>query len=320
MTTQQLTLNPAQFGRVAVVMGGSSRERQVSLWSGGAVLAALQQAGIDAHAVDGIPALLNDLAAKKFDRVFIALHGPGGEDGVLQGALEALGVPYTGSGVLGSALGMDKMRSKRIWQSLGLPTPAFQRVLPTDTAEQLVQRFGLPLVVKSNCEGSTFGVTLARNETQVRAGLASSRAIGGEIFIERLIEGDECTCVILRQADELQALPIIRIVPKQVFYDFDAKYLSDDTQYLIPSGLNPELEASMRSIALQAFQAIAAEHWGRIDFMIDQRQQAWLLEANTVPGMTSHSLVPKAAAHIGIDFQTLCVDILRSSLSRGASL
>jgi D-alanine-D-alanine ligase len=305
--------DPQKYGRVAVVMGGSSRERQVSLWSGAAVLAALQAKGVNAFAVDGIPALLGQIQHRLVDRVFIILHGAGGEDGTLQGALDALNVPYTGSGVLGSALGMDKMRSKRIWQSLQLPTAEFHVVQVSDSAESLVQSFGLPMVIKSNCEGSTFGITMARNIDEVAAGLATSRAIGGEIFAERLIEGDECTCAVLAVDGKLVALPIIRIVPKDTFYDFDAKYLSDDTQYLIPSGLPAALEAQMQAHAIAAFEGLAASGWARIDFMVDTRHQAWLLEANTAPGMTSHSLVPKAAQHVGIAFETLCLHILDSS-------
>lgn len=305
--------NQNTYGRVAVVMGGTSRERQVSLWSGAAVLSALQAKGVNAFAVDGIPALLEQVSQQLVDRVFIILHGPGGEDGTLQGALDALSVPYTGSGVLGSALGMDKMRSKRIWQTLNLPTAEFQVVNQQDTAESLVQNFGLPMVIKSNCEGSTFGITMARSAAEVAQGLATSRAIGGEIFAERLIEGDECTCAVLAIEGKLIALPVIRIVPKDTFYDFEAKYLSDDTQYLIPSGLPVELEAQMQACAIAAFEGIAASGWARIDFMLDQTAKAWLLEANTAPGMTSHSLVPKAAQHVGIDFETLCLHVLDSS-------
>ena len=305
--------DPQKYGRVAVVMGGTSRERQVSLWSGAAVLGALQAKGVNAFAVDGIPALLAQIQHRLVDRVFIILHGPGGEDGTLQGALDALDVPYTGSGVLGSALGMDKMRSKRIWQSLELPTADFHGVQASDSAESLVQSFGLPMVIKCNCEGSTFGITMARSAAEVAAGLATSRAIGGEIFAERLIEGDECTCAVLSIAGKLVAMPIIRIVPKDAFYDFEAKYLSDDTQYLIPSGLPAALEAQMQAHAIAAFEGIDASGWARIDFMVDAQHKAWLLEANTAPGMTSHSLVPKAAQQVDIDFETLCLHVLDSS-------
>lgn len=303
----------ADFGRVAVVMGGTSRERQVSLWSGEAVLAALQSRGVNAFGVDGIPALLQHIHAKEVDRVFIILHGPGGEDGTLQGALEALGVPYTGSGVLASALGMDKIRSKRIWQNLGLSTAEFQVVSEHASAGDLLESFGLPMVIKPSQEGSTFGITLARTAAELNQGLATARAIGGEILCERLIEGDEYTVAVLGSGTQAQALPVIHIVPKQKFYDFDAKYLSDATEYLIPSGLSAKAEAAMQELALAAYQAIGAHGWARIDVMKDAMGQQFLLEANTAPGMTSHSLVPKAAAAMGIDFASLCWQILESS-------
>ncbi len=310
----------AEFGRVAVVMGGSSRERQVSLWSGAAVLEALQSLAVNAFGIDGIPDLLAAIHAQKVDRVFIILHGPGGEDGTLQGALEAMQVPYTGSGVLASALGMDKIRSKQIWQQLGLSTAEFCVVSDDDTAASLQQNFGLPMVIKPSQEGSTFGITLAHSFAQLEQGLQIAREIGGEILVERLIEGDEYTIAILdsRDGNGAQALPVIHIVPKQTFYDFDAKYLSDATEYLIPSGLSLAAEAAMRSLALRAFNALGASGWARIDVMTDARTGAqYLLEANTAPGMTSHSLVPKAAHSIGISFAELCRRILLSSVAPG---
>jgi D-alanine-D-alanine ligase len=307
----------AEFGRVAVVMGGTSRERQVSLWSGEAVLGALQARGIDAHGVDGIPALMRQLQADQpaFDRVFIILHGPGGEDGTLQGALQAIGVPYTGSGVLASALGMDKIRSKHVWQNLRLATADFMVVSERDTPADLMQKFGLPMVIKPSQEGSTFGITIAHTEQQLAAGLQVARDIGGEILVERFIQGKEYTVAILGTGSDAQALPVIHIVPKQKFYDFDAKYLSDATEYLIPSGLSDRAEKSMQALALAAFHAIGASGWGRIDVMTDQNGTQYLLEANTAPGMTSHSLVPKAAAAVGIDFESLCWQVLESSMA-----
>jgi D-alanine-D-alanine ligase len=305
--------NPA-YGRVAVVMGGTSRERQVSLWSGAAVLDALQSAGVDATGVDGIPALLRGLHSGAFERVFIILHGPGGEDGTLQGALEAMGVPYTGSGVLASALGMDKIRSKRIWQNLALSTAQFTVLTHSDSAESLQARFGLPMVIKPSQEGSTFGITLARTAAQLSEGIAVARAIGGEILAERLIEGEEYTVAILGSGADARALPVIHIVPKQQFYDFDAKYVSDSTEYRIPSGLDEAAERAMQALALAAYHAIGASGWARIDVMVDAAGTQFLLEANTAPGMTSHSLVPKAAASVGIDFTQLCMAVLASSL------
>ncbi len=306
--------NPADFGRVAVVMGGSSRERQVSLWSGEAVIAALRARGVDATAIDGIPALMQALFEKRFDRVFIILHGPGGEDGTLQGALQALGVPYTGSGVLASALGMDKIRTKRVWQTLNLSTAPFVVVDEQETPDQLIARFGLPMVIKPAQEGSTFGVTLARDAEAVAEGLKQARAIGGEILAERLIDGGEYTVAILGTGAHARALPVIRIVPKQVFYDFDAKYISDATEYLIPSGLSADAEAAMQALSLKAFHSLGCTGWSRLDVMVDDTtQQPYLLEVNTAPGMTSHSLVPKAAAAVGISFEQLCWNILESS-------
>jgi D-alanine-D-alanine ligase len=307
----------AEFGRVAVVMGGTSRERQVSLWSGEAVLSALKARGIDAHGVDGIPALMKQLQADKpaFARVFIILHGPGGEDGTLQGALQAIGVPYTGSGVLASALGMDKIRSKRVWQNLGLSTAEFIVVSEQDSAAQLLQKFGLPMVIKPSQEGSTFGITIAHTLEQLEAGLQIARDIGGEILVERFIRGEEYTVAVLGTGTGARALPVIHIVPKQKFYDFDAKYISDATEYLIPSGLSAQAESDMQALALAAFHAIGASGWGRIDVMTDENGKQYLLEANTAPGMTSHSLVPKAAAAVGIDFESLCWQVLESSVS-----
>ena len=312
----------AEFGRVAVVMGGTSRERQVSLWSGAAVLEALQSLEINAFAVDGIPALLSTVQAGLLDRVFIILHGPGGEDGTLQGALEAMHVPYTGSGVLASALGMDKIRSKQIWQQLGLSTAEFYVVTTADTAATLAQSFGLPMVIKPSQEGSTFGITLARTYEQLQDGLKIARDIGGEILVERLIEGDEYTVAILDSCDGrgARALPVIHIVPRQAFYDFDAKYISDATEYLIPSGLSLTAETAMQTLALNAFHAIGASGWARIDVMIDAiSAKQYLLEANTAPGMTSHSLVPKAAASVGTTFPELCRQILLSSFAAGGA-
>lgn len=306
-------MNPAKdYGRVAVVMGGDSSERQVSLWSGEAVLAALQRQGVDATGVDGIPALLQALVRGEFDRVFVILHGPGGEDGVIQGALEALKVPYTGSGVLGSAIGMDKLRSKRIWSALGIPSAEFISVPSGWDAQRLLAEFGLPLVLKPSAEGSTFGVSLCRDLAQVERGLAEARRFPGEVLCERLIEGEEYTIALLGD----RALPIIHVVPPDKFYDFEAKYLSDATQYLIPSGLDAVRESAYQALALRAFNALAASGWGRVDLIVDAQGQPWLLEINTNPGMTSHSLVPKAAAAVGIDFDTLCLAILDTSRAR----
>jgi D-alanine-D-alanine ligase len=304
--------DPKVFGRVAVVMGGDSAEREVSLRSGAGVLSALRARGIDAQGIDGIPALLDALRAGHFARVFNILHGRGGEDGVLQGALEALRVPYTGSGVLGSALGMDKIRTKQVWQTLGLPTADFCVVdrLHAADADAIIARIGLPLIVKPSHEGSTVGISRAHNRAELVAGIAAARQYDGEILIEQLIEGGEFTVGILGR----EALPSIRIVPAKGFYDYQAKYLADDTQYICP-GLDGAAELEMQQLALAAFDAVGCSGWGRVDFMRDQSGRNVLLEVNTAPGMTDHSLVPKAAAAVGIDYPELCWRILAMTLS-----
>ena len=302
--------DPAQFGRVAVVMGGSSAEREVSLSSGRNVLAALKARGVDAQAIDGIPALLDALRAGHFARVFNILHGQhgGGEDGVLQGALESLHVPYTGSGVLGSALSMDKTRSKRVWQSLGLPTPKFVPLPRGTDVHDAAKEIGFPLIVKPSSEGSSVGVTRVFEEKDLDAAVALAAKYPGDLLMEQLIEGDELTVGILGR----QVLPSIHIVPKGAFYDYNAKYVAEDTRYICP-GLEGEAEASLRALALEAFDALACYGWGRVDVMRDRQGRNWLLEVNTAPGMTSHSLVPKAAAVSGIDYQELCWRVLETS-------
>ena len=303
--------DPRVFGRVAVVMGGSSAEREVSLKSGAGVLAALRSKGIDAHPVDGIPALLDALRAGHFARVFNILHGRGGEDGVLQGALEALGVPYTGSGVLGSALGMDKIRTKQVWQTLSLPTARFAVIdaLHARSAQSIVDEIGLPLIVKPAHEGSTVGIARAFTHAELEAGIEAARKLDGDVLIEQFIDGDEFTVAVLGR----EALPSIQIVPAKGFYDYEAKYLADDTRYLCP-GLTGADEIEMQRLALAAFDAVGCSGWGRVDFMRDRAGNNVLLEVNTTPGMTDHSLVPKAAAQIGIDYPTLCWRILETSL------
>ena len=308
--------DPAQFGRVAVAMGGSSAEREVSLDSGRNVLAALKARGVDAHAIDGIPALLDALRAGHFARVFNILHGQhgGGEDGVLQGALESLNVPYTGSGVLGSALSMDKVRSKRVWQSLDLPTPAFA-ALPRGADAAAVHaaaaRLGFPLIVKPACEGSSVGVTRVFEEKDLEEAVALAVRYPGDLLMEALVEGGEFTVAVLGR----EVLPSIHIVPKGAFYDYNAKYIAEDTRYLCP-GLEGEAESALRALALQAFDALGCTGWGRVDVMRDRAGRNWLLEVNTAPGMTSHSLVPKAAAAAGLDYEELCWRVLETSFDK----
>ena len=308
-------VDPTAFGRVAVLMGGSSSEREVSLDSGGNVLEALRARGVDAHAVDGIPSLAVALVQRQFDRVFNILHGHngGGEDGVLQGLLDALGVPYTGSGVLGSALSMDKIRSKQVWLSMGLPTPRYVRLHKGADVHAAARELGLPLIVKPAAEGSSVGISRVLADSGLDAAVALAAGYPGEMLMEQLIEGDEFTVAVLGSADGDVALPSIRIVPKGAWYDYHAKYIAEDTQYLCP-GLEGADEAAIGVLALQAFVALDCAGWGRVDFMRDHAGQLQLIEVNTAPGMTSHSLVPKAAHALGIDFEALCWRILETSM------
>ena len=310
--------DPAKFGRVAVLMGGTSSEREVSLDSGRNVLEALRSRGVDAHAVDGIPELASPLVQKQyghagFDRVFNILHGHngGGEDGVLQGLLEALGVPYTGSGVLGSALSMDKIRTKQVWLSIGLPTPRYARLSKGDDVHAAARSIGLPVIVKPACEGSSVGVSRVFTDADLDDAVALAEKYPGELLVEQMIVGDELTVGILGDI----ALPSIRIVPKGQWYDYHAKYVAEDTQYLCP-GLEGAEEDEIRRIARAAFVAAGCGGWGRVDVMRDGSSgQFHLLEVNTAPGMTSHSLVPKAARQMGVGFEELCWRILEMTVA-----
>lgn len=301
----------ADMGRVAVMMGGASAERAISLASGQTCLDALVALGVDAEAFDPLPRPLADLTA--FDRAFIALHGPGGEDGTMQGALESLDIPYTGSGVLGSALGMDKLRSKQIWQALGLPTPAYRVVTSADSSAAVAQALGLPVFVKPLREGSSLGTTPVDREDDLAAAVAAARQYGEAALVERCIVGTEYTVAVL--GDEI--LPPIRIDVAEPFYDFEAKYRSEATRMTIPCGLSAERESALQGLARDAFAAIDARGWGRVDVMADERGDFWLLEVNTIPGMTDHSLVPAAAAAHGLDMATLVWRILLTSWRHG---
>jgi D-alanine-D-alanine ligase len=313
--TQRIT-DPRAFGRVAVLMGGTSSEREVSLDSGRNCLEALRRKGVDAYAVDGIDALVHELVGRRCDRVFNILHGHagGGEDGVLQGLLEAFGVPYTGSDVLGSALTMDKIRTKQVWLSLNLPTPRYEHLARGDDVEAAARRLGFPVIVKPACEGSSVGVSRVFKEEDLKRAIELAARYPGELLMEELIEGDEFTVAIL----ESEALPTIRIVPAGEYYDYHAKYLAEDTQYICP-GLRGEAEAEMRALAYKAFRSVGCSGWGRVDFMRDRNGRNYLLEVNTAPGMTSHSLVPKAAGTMGISFDDLVWRVLETSFREGVT-
>jgi D-alanine-D-alanine ligase len=305
-------VSAADFGRVAVLYGGASSEREVSLDSGRNVLAALLRRGVAAEGVDGIDALIAGITAKRYDRVFNIMHGGAGENGVVQGLLEALQVPYTGSRVLGAALTLDKVRTKQVWLSLGLPTPRYERLAPAGDVAGAARSIGFPLIVKPSLEGSSVGVSRVFDASQLPAAAALAARYAGELLIETLIQGGEYTVGILDGV----ALPTIRIVPAGEYYDYHAKYVADDTQYLCP-GLEPAAEAAMRALALEAFNAAGAAGWGRVDLMRDEAGRNWLLEVNTTPGMTSHSLVPKAARVAGIEFDELVWRILQTSFGSG---
>lgn len=302
-----------QLGRVAVLLGGKSGEREVSLKSGSAVLKALLHQGINAEAFD--PSQQPLYAISEYDIAFIALHGRYGEDGTIQGALELMGIPYTGSGVLASAIGMDKWRTKMLWRASGIPTPPFA-LMTADSAAADFQRIetdlGLPLFVKPANEGSSIGISKVTRHGEIVSAFELAAQSDPMVLAERYIDGGEYTVGILGQ----RALPIIRIVPATEFYDYEAKYLRDDTQYLCPCGLSPEQESAIQADALRAFHAIGGQGWGRVDFLLDKNGQHYFLEVNTSPGMTDHSLVPMAAKAAGLDFETLVMTVLELAMER----
>ena len=311
-------MSTSKLGKVAVLMGGRSAEREVSLMSGLGVLKALQSSGVDAHAFDPAERELGDLKREGFDLCFIALHGRYGEDGTVQGALELLGIPYTGSGVMASSIAMDKTMTKRVWLAEGLPTPRYELVrreqLASVSAEKLIAALGLPMIVKPAREGSSIGVTKVTRADELPAALAQAAQCDADILCEQCIVGDEVTCPVLGAGDTAKALPVIRIVAPEGNYDYQNKYFTDDTQYLVPSGLPAAEEAAIEALVVKAYQVLGCRGWGRIDVMIDgQTRQPYLLEINTSPGMTGHSLVPMSARAAGISYEDLCLTLLESA-------
>ncbi|HLT90656.1 MAG TPA: D-alanine--D-alanine ligase [Woeseiaceae bacterium] len=306
--------DPAAFGKVAVMLGGRSSEREVSLETGHAVLRALRSRGVAAEPWDPAERDWREFVAADFDRVWIALHGPGGEDGTLQGALEWLGIAYTGSGVLASALAMDKLRSKKLFGSAGIATPEYRVVESAADAERAAAEIGLPLVLKPVGEGSSVGMTKVFRHDELAPAASLALRYGGLAFAERCIEGDEITVGVLQG----KALPSIRIETPRVFYDYEAKYHADSTRYFCPGG-DAAAERRYAQAAMAAFDELGCSGWGRVDFMVDRDGTPWVLEVNTVPGMTGHSLVPMAAKAAGLDFAELSWRILETSMSPGGA-
>lgn len=313
MTAPRSTREPQAFGRVAVLYGGKSAEREVSLKSGAAVLAALQAAGVDAFGIDVGDDLLVRLSNERIDRAFIVLHGRGGEDGSMQGLLECAGIPYTGSGILASALAMDKLRTKQVWQSLGLPTPRHAVLASEADCHAAAESLGFPLIVKPAHEGSSIGMAKVAGIAELIAAWRAASAYDTQVLVEQWIQGPEFTIATLRGA----VLPPIGLGTPHTFYDYDAKYLANDTQYRIPCGLDSAKEQELKDLSARACDAVGIKGWARVDVMQDSAGAFWLLEVNTVPGMTDHSLVPMAARAAGLDFQQLVLAILDASMAAG---
>ncbi|MFJ4112709.1 D-alanine--D-alanine ligase [Pseudomonas sp. NPDC089758] len=305
------TLDVKAFGRVAVLYGGKSAEREVSLKSGAAVIEALRSAGVDVVAIDVGDDLLARLQSEKIDRAFIILHGRGGEDGSMQGLLECLGIPYTGSGILASALAMDKLRTKQVWQSLGIPTPRHAVLASAEDCVAAGTELGFPLIVKPAHEGSSIGMAKVNSEQELVAAWQDAAKYDSQVLVEQWIHGPEFTIAVLRG----QVLPPIALGTPHVFYDYDAKYIANDTQYRIPCGLDSAKEQELIDLTARACDAIGIEGWGRLDVMQDEQGRFWLLEVNTAPGMTDHSLLPMAARAAGLDFQQLVLAILAESVA-----
>lgn len=312
---KQKLVPPEAFGKVAVLMGGWSSERDVSLNSGNAVLSALQLRGVNATGIDvNRHTIIADLQQGNFDRVFIALHGPGGEDGVIQGFLDMIEMPYTGSGVMASALAMDKLRTKQLLEGASLPTPRYMLLDENTDLDYVCADLGLPLMVKPALEGSSIGMSKVEDESELPAAYELAARYEGDVIAEQWITGKEYTIAILGDT----ALPVIRLETPHVFYDYDAKYVADDTQYHCPCGLSNESESQLQRLAMSAFRTIGASGWGRVDIMTDEDERPYIIELNTVPGMTDHSLVPMAARAMGIEFDELVYRILMQTLNNNA--
>ncbi len=311
------SMDVKSFGRVGVLLGGKSGEREISLMSGNGVLEALRSKGVDAHAFDTGLRCPTELAQEKFDRIFISLHGRFGEDGTIQGLLELLGLPYTGSGVLASALAIDKIVTKQVWISNGLATPEYEELTATSDWSAVVQHLGLPLIVKPAHEGSSLGLTKVKSVDELPAAYKLAAGLDKKVIAETCIIGDELTCPLVGYGKTAEALPVIKIIPPQANYDFHNKYFSDETQYLCPTGLAPEVNAAVQELALAAYKALGCRTWGRADVMLEQKTgKPYLLEMNTSPGMTSHSLVPMAAKAAGIDYADLVLWLLGQTVQQ----
>ncbi len=311
------SMDVKSFGRVGVLLGGKSGEREISLMSGNGVLEALRSKGVDAHAFDTGLRCPTELAKEKFDRIFISLHGRFGEDGTIQGLLELLSLPYTGSGVLASALAIDKIVTKQVWISNGLATPEYEELTATSDWNAVVQHLGLPLIVKPAHEGSSLGLTKVKSVDELPAAYKLAAGLDKKVIAETCIIGDELTCPLVGYGKTAEALPVIKIIPPQANYDFHNKYFSDETQYLCPTGLAPEVNTAVQELALAAYKALGCRTWGRADVMLEQKTgKPYLLEMNTSPGMTSHSLVPMAAKAAGIEYADLVLWLLGQTVQQ----
>lgn len=317
MGAEAMRIDPRAMGKVAVLFGGRSAEREVSLMSGAGVLEALRGRGVDAHAFDPAERALDELRRDGFERVFIALHGRYGEDGTVQGALELLGLPYTGSGVMASAIAMDKVFTKRIWLTHGLPTPAFAAAASADDVAAAAGRFGLPMAVKPSREGSTIGFTKLIEADQAALAWEIARRHDDEVLCEEFVAGRELTVAILGTGEAARALPIVEIVAPAGNYDYQNKYFRDDTRYVCPAELPQPLAAEIAELSLRAYRALGCAGWGRVDVMLRSADdKPFLLEVNTSPGMTGHSLVPMAARAVGLSYEDLCLEILASAATK----